>query len=288
MSKIITIKLRKINPLAGPFSIVDEFNNEIAIDVTKDVLVNGVNYEVDDSSQFVIIESTGKCKIKKTFSFSEFTSMEYAQAEYTPSTSATLWAHLKNSTVYNKFYGNACPYIIEYPFAYQFQDELLQSVIDFTRVYKYIPDDIRDFNNVSKVQIDNVWFNKAVIYNDQQSTGLLELSPRPINNLSAYSQYPIYKENSKEILYSKSDNFYQYNTFWSVVKDKNVPLFKKTCESLSIDKEVNHDNMDYTIRSFRKELVRAKDVKIRHILDNTSDVNIVSQFIIAESKKSYK
>jgi len=100
--------------------------------------------------------------------------------------------------------------------------------------------------------------------------------------------YPIYNAESKTITYTKSDNFYQYNTFWGLVKDKTVPLFSTTCESLSIDKVVNQSNMDYTKRSFKKEPLRAKDLKIRHILDNSSDFHLVSQFIIAPAQISYK
>ena len=93
---------------------------------------------------------------------------------------------------------------------------------------------------------------------------------------------------SKTITYTKSDNFYQYNTFWSLVKDKALPLFLRSCESLSIDKIINQANMNYTTMSFKKEPFRAKDLKIRHILDNNSEIHIVSQFLISGSMISYK
>ncbi len=127
-----------------------------------------------------------------------------------------------------------------------------------------------------------------VLYNDQQSTGVLELVAKPMNNLNAYLKYPVYNTDSKTITYTKSDNFYQYNTFWSLVKDKSIPLFTKTCESLSIDKVVNQINMDYGKRSFKKEPLRAKDLKVRHILDNSDETHLVSQFIITPSQISYK
>jgi hypothetical protein len=72
------------------------------------------------------------------------------------------------------------------------------------------------------------------------------------------------------------------------VKDKSIPLFVRTCQSLSLDKEVNQINMDYGARSFKKDPLRAKELKIRHILDNVSDAHIVSQFIIAPAQISYK
>jgi hypothetical protein len=109
-----------------------------------------------------------------------------------------------------------------------------------------------------------------------------------MHNLKDYLKYPIYNADSKTITFTKSDNFYQYNTFWSMVKDKKVPLFFTSCESLSIDKELNQGNMDYGKRSFKKEPLRAKNLKVRHILDDRTDIHLTSQFIITPSQISYK
>jgi hypothetical protein len=65
-------------------------------------------------------------------------------------------------------------------------------------------------------------------------------------------------------------------------------LFRTTCESLSIDKVVNQENMDYGPRSFKKATLRAKELKVRHILDNSATTHLVSQFIITPAQISYK
>ncbi len=109
-----------------------------------------------------------------------------------------------------------------------------------------------------------------------------------MNNLKEYMKYPIYNAESKTITFTKSDNFYQYNTFWSLVKNKSIPLFITSCESMSIDKIVNQSNMDYGKRSFKKEPLRAKELKVRHILDDKSNVHLTSQFIVTPSQISYK
>jgi hypothetical protein len=46
--------------------------------------------------------------------------------------------------------------------------------------------------------------------------------------------------------------------------------------------------MVYTTRSFLKQPLRAKDLKVRMILDNRSDVHLVSQFLTQDSQISYK
>jgi len=288
MSKIITVKLEKAGNRVGPFNISDNYGNVLGIGVTKQQLIDGVSYTIDDAVTVIILESIGKCKTTKFLSITSLSFREIAQIQFTPQNTATMWRHLTNTTLYNSYYGNIEPYIIEYPFAYQYQDEILQNVKDFSTVFRYLPIPDGVYNDNAKIQTDDQYFNKAIIYNGQQCSGILELVPKPMNNLKAYMQYPIYNTYSKTITFTKSDNFYQYNNFWSVVKDKSLPLFVTGCETLSIDKIINQANMDYGVRSFKKDTIRAKGLLIRHILDNKSDAHIISQFILAPSQVSYK
>ena len=288
MAQTVFIKLTKASPRSGPFNISDNFGNVLGTNIPLSVFIDGVVYSVGDDVTVIVIESLGKCKKTLTFPISTVTPNEQVTATFTPSYSSCVWRHLTDVVNYNKFYGSIEPYVIEYPFAYQYFDEILQSVKDYTKAYRYFRDGQGVFNDNDRIEVDNEWFNKAVLYNGQQSTGVLELVPKPINNLKDYLKYPVYNTDSKTITYTKSDNFYQYNTFWSLVKNKSLPLFVTTCESLSLDKIVNQVNMDYGKRSFKKEPLRAKDLKVRHILDNKSDVHLVSQFIFTPAQISYK
>lgn len=288
MSKIVIVKLEKAGNRVGPFNISDNYGNVLGTGVTKQQLIDGVSYTVNDAVTVIILESIGKCKTTKFLSITSLSFRQIAEIQFTPQNTATLWRHLTDTTLYNTYYGNIEPYIIEYPFAYQFQDEILQNVKDFSTVFKYLPIPDGVYNDNAKIQTDDQYFNKAIIYNGQQCSGVLELVPKPMNNLKAYMQYPIYNTYSKTITFTKSDNFYQYNNFWSVVKDKSLPLFVTGCESLSIDKIINQANMDYGVRSFKKDTIRAKGLLIRHILDNRSDAHIISQFIVAPAQISYK
>jgi hypothetical protein len=288
MSKSVTIKLTKAGPKSGPFTISDEFGNIIAQDVPKKILIAGVTYSLNDDVTLIIIKSTGSCKSEKVINLLPITTTEFANATFTQTMTACIWRHLTNIRLYNTYYGDIQPYIIEYPFAYNYQDEILQNVKDYTKAYEYYPIEDGVFNDNTRIETNDKWFNKAVLYNGQQSSGILELVPKPLHNMKAYMQYPILNADSKTITYTKSDNFYQYNTFWAAEKSSQVPLFRTTCESLSIDKVVNQANMDYGPRSFKKATLRAKELKVRHILDNTSTTHLVSQFIITPAQISYK
>ena len=287
MPKNIIIKLTKSGSNIGPFSVVDDLGNLLGENYTKEQLIDGVGFIVQDSVQVVTLSSTGENKISKNIPVTEISSLDLIN-NYTEISTGQIWKHLLNTTKYNNYYGKIYPYIIEYPFTYLYQDEILQNVQDYSRVYKHIKDPFNSFTDFEKVEVNNEWFNKAVLYNGQQSSGILNLIPKPINNLKKYVSYPKFNLDSKSILYTKSDNLYQYNTFWSVVKNTSEPLFIKSCENLSIDKEVNQSNMDYSSRSFKKEPLRAKYLKIRHIKDDSDDTHIVSQFIIGTTQKSYK
>lgn len=288
MSKVITIKLTKAGVRTGPFKISDNYGNVLGTNIPRSQVISGITYSVSDDVTVIIIESTGKCKTRLQMSIEELCITDIAAIKFVPTNTASLWRHLSNTMIYNTFYGNTEPYIIEYPFAYQYFDEILQNVKDYTKVYRYLPIPDGVFNDNAKIETNTVYFNKAILYNGQQSTGMLELAPKPINNLKEYMKYPVYNIDSKTITFTKSDNFYQYNTFWSLVKDKSIPLFVTGCESLSIDKVVNQPNMDYGKRSFKKEPLRAKDLKVRHILDDRSDAHLISQFIITPAQISYK
>jgi len=288
MAKTVIIRLTCSGGRTGPFDISDNLGTVLGINITKQNLIDGYTVSVDNDVSSIIIASKGKCSTSITVAIGTATKEELAALQYTICNTASMWRHLTNIEHYNKYYGVVEPYIIEYPFAYQTYDEILQNVKDYSRVFNYLPIPDGVYNDNAKIEVDNQWFNKAVLYNGQQSTGILELVPKPINNLKQYLTYPMYNEFSKTITYTKSDNFYQYNTFWGLVKNKSLPLFNTTCESLSIDKVVNQANMDYGKRSFKKEPLRAKDLKVRHILDNSSEAHIVSQFIIAPSQISYK
>lgn len=289
MSKIISIKLTLSGSTTGPFKVLDDTGKVLSESVLLSKLISGISFTVEDSVQAITIVSLDKCNITKSFSVIDSLSNEdYANSTYKSSKAACLWTHLKNTVVYNYFYGSIDPYIIEYPFAYKYEDEIVQNVKDYSKVYKYFPNSQEGFDTNKKVQVDNLWFNKAVLYNTQQSSGVLNLVAKPVNDLSKYLQYPIFNEDSKTITFTKSDNFYQYNNFWALQKNDQIPLFTTPCESLSLDKEVNQENMDYNRRSFNKSPLRGKNLKVRHILDNSSTTHIVSQFIVTPAQISYK
>lgn len=195
--------------------------------------------------------------------------------------SSSVWRHNTEVARFNNFYGEIHPYTIEYPFSFKGQDEILHSVKDYTKVFQYT-----DFQTF--IETDDYYYTECVLYNNQQSSGVLILKKKPKNNLSEYGKYPKYNTNSKEVIFTKSNNFYNLNTFWSLTKSAKQPIWKKSCQNLSIFKELNQDNCDYSKRSFKKAPLMAKDLKIRFTLNDRDDIKMVSQFLLTETQTSFK
>ena len=225
MAKEINIKITASSPGAGPFDVKDESGNILIEDISLDDLVSGTAVNVPNDSTNIIIASKGTCLYEQVVMLKPIDNEKWVDTTYTNSITGCLWTHLKNVSIYNYYYGDIEPYIIEYPFSYTYHDEILQNVKDYSKVYNYLPEVSGSFDTNRKIQVDNQWFNKAVLYNGQQSTGVLKLVPKPENNLSSYLQYPILNTDSKTITYAKTDSFYQYNTFWALQKNDELPLF---------------------------------------------------------------
>ena len=63
-------------------------------------------------------------------------------------------------------------------------------------------------------------FDQAVIYNNEQTSGLLQLVPTPFNNPILELTYPIVNTNNINILCSKVEQKYRFNQFWDITNDR--------------------------------------------------------------------
>lgn len=192
-----------------------------------------------------------------------------------------MWTHNTSLTKFNSFYDAIHPYVLEYPYSYKYNDEILQCIKDYSNVLQFT--DFREF-----IETDEFYFNKLVAYSTQQSTGVVELVPKPKNNLQAQKLYPIYNTDSKTVLVTKSGSFYNVNTFWDTIKDVKKPVWNKSNNSISEYKALNQANHNYNKLSYNKAPMRSKDLRIRLILDDRDDIKIISNFTVAPTMQSYK
>ena len=105
MSKAIIIKLKTLgNRVLGPFDITDDLGNVVAIDVTKQTLVTGVQYSVNDSATSITIKSKDTCNLSVTTSITYLSLPQINAITLVYVNSGTLWRHLTDTKLYNTYY----------------------------------------------------------------------------------------------------------------------------------------------------------------------------------------
>ncbi len=196
---------------------------------------------------------------------------------FTTGKGSQTWKHNQSFDSYCVFYGKEEPYVLEYPYNFKQNDEIIQSISDYSTALKYT-----SFESFYKPD-ELLYFNKMLVYNESENSGYLNLVEKPKGNPFASLRFPKYNVDSKDILMSKKDGIVNVNGFFDVVKNKSVTNFT---EVDLINKELNQDNMDYSMKNFKKGMIRGKDAKIRLTLDNDPSFKLISQFIISETTDS--
>lgn len=184
---------------------------------------------------------------------------------------STLWSHLVTNKSYQVFYGKIEPFIVEFMNKASIQNSFVTSV-------EYGLDVIRYHNEYDNFYNQNIGFNKAIVYNNNQISGLLELVNTNPDDLSQIGTYPIIKPNSTEILTSNSENIWRFNDFFDLSKSEknNLPLFLNTCSN--DNKIINSKAINYFKPEFEKGRIRARQSKVRLINDKYSNYKFIFLF----------
>lgn len=195
-----------------------------------------------------------------------------------------LWSHLLTNTFYQTFCNKLYPYCIEYVVSNQLFTSILESLTYSQEIREYYSND--EYYSLTEGKIN---FNKAIIYSNTQSTGLLNLIPKPLNNLFAFSSYPKYNPDSKDILFTYYENKYSFNTFWDITKNfKNrQPMFLNVCNSIGWDKTLNPLYHNYNQMTHSKYRMRDIYFKIRLIQDVYNRYKFINFFNLTTNNKSY-
>jgi hypothetical protein len=210
-------------------------------------------------------------------------------------TGASLWNHNLSNLSHQVYYNTLYPYIVEYPIksspgldkggnlVKSPNNKLLQSLSVNCDILKYVTE--RDFYSLKSVNTENynIFFNKAILYNKEQCSGLLELTEVPINNLREKLKYPIYNRNSISILYSKYAQEFTLNSFYDITNNYNngQPIFSTDWDDIKdqypIDKALNIDNTNYR-NNMKKVNIKSTECYIRLIQDKNHRYKFINHF----------
>ena len=160
----------------------------------------------------------------------------------------TLWRHNSRCDSYANYYN------IQYPWEIELVTNTGQTV-NTVRSMEYQMEAYVYKNDPGFLCGDDKWedlnfnFDQSVIYNNEQVSGLLQLTPTPFNNPILELTYPIINGNSINILCSKVEQKYRFNQFWDITNDRgeftNVEQPIWDTESNGYIKNLNFINLNY-------------------------------------------
>ena len=160
----------------------------------------------------------------------------------------SLWRHNERCDSYANFYGIDYPWEVELVANTGQQVNTLRSIEYQMQafVYKGVMG-----NACGEDKWEDLLFNfdEAVIYNSEQVSGLLKLTPTPFNNPILELSYPIINANNIDVLCSKVEQKYRFNQFWDITNDRGEftnaeqPIWKT--EYNGYIKNLNTVNLNY-------------------------------------------
>ena len=129
----------------------------------------------------------------------------------------SMWKHATAINDYCNFYNKPYPFEVEFPVVNGQTVDVVRSVEYILECYKR-----SSFNLVDQFQVLDFNFDTAVVFNNEQVSGYLNLNIFPKNNVTLSLLYPKLNSslNSFDILFSKEENKYKFNQFWDITNDR--------------------------------------------------------------------
>lgn len=127
----------------------------------------------------------------------------------------TIWKHNYQCDRFCNYYDISYPFEVEIPVPTGQTVTTLKSMEYILECYRRARG-----NCVDQFHVLDYNFDKAVVYNTEQTSGYLNLNIFPKNNVALSLQYPQINIDSIDILFSKEENKYRFNQFWDVTRDR--------------------------------------------------------------------
>jgi hypothetical protein len=133
-----------------------------------------------------------------------------------------VWKHNSRWDLFTQYYDQPSGWEVEFPVVTPTGVTTLSSVEYWMEAYKYYNEG-KDFNHVLDENFDT-----AVVYNSEQSSGILKLSVKPKNDPLALIAQPVVTQYNMQILVAKEENKYRFNQFWDNTNDRGEFSFNQT------------------------------------------------------------
>lgn len=189
-------------------------------------LYNGLKFELGDPNFFVDASFTVSydLKTKSWISYHDWHPdfLIPGKRHFMSIKDKGIWMHNVRTDLYTNFYGKDYPFEVEFISSTGQNVTTLRNIEYMMEAYKY------QNGGLDKYHILDFNFDKAIVYNSEQISGVLNLNLKPKDKPLALLNYPVVNPSSIDILYSKEENKYRFNQFWDITKDRgefsNIPI----------------------------------------------------------------
>ena len=187
---------------------------------------------------------------------------------------------------YQTFYGTYYPFIVEYvDNSNPLQNKVWDHVLFQSEAKKFIP------GTGEYIDQRNVTFNKVLMYNTQQISGVLNLVPKQNESIDyLIQQTKNVGSTTGSITIDRNERDWTFNDLRDLRVDYTVPMFYKDVSYLQssyyIDKIVNPAAISVSKDWTQLESFRDKFLVIRLIFDTFADTRLIFNFSVTDKKIS--
>ena len=187
----------------------------------------------------------------------------------------SLWKHGDIKGSYQTYYGKYYPHEIE---MITYADNQMYQQYSNTE----LETEARRWVNCQYVENIEQTFNKALIYNSNQSSGEVELVRSNPNN-----QLESLKQANSKVRLERTEKRWKINDFQNRVIDPSVPLFECNCSEPSVLDVVNDGNIKNEVNQTNSNNFNDDYLGIRLKLDNPEDNNLelITKWVLNWSNK---
>lgn len=171
-----------------------------------------------------------------------------------------IWKHNDRCDLFCNFYGVDYPFEVEYVDYTGQEVSVLKSIEYQLECYRYNTY-CRDMNHVLDFN-----FDRAVIHNTEQISGMLSLTNKPKNDPIALLDYPIINQSSINIICSKEENKYRFNQFWDITRNRGE--FSENYEAMwetaanGYERDINSSYVSYQKNALQRKRFRHYMTKV--------------------------
>jgi hypothetical protein len=126
-----------------------------------------------------------------------------------------IWKHNDRCDLFCNFYGDDFPFEVEFPFSTGQDVTTLRNLEYVLECYLY------SANCANRHHVLDFNFDRAIVYNSEQHSGLLRLFPKPKNNPYALMDTPTVSVNGVDTFFTKEENKYRINQFFDLTRKRS-------------------------------------------------------------------